>query len=313
MKRAAILVLLCAFPSLGYVRSRNSAGFCTYWKARQHSFQIDAQGTPDVTGTAAFDAIRQSFATWQAVSCSDFAFPEESLSTDSANRLVGYFTGAGVTNHNLVLFRTKACAQVVPAGDPCLKQGGCGNAYDCWDFGSSTIATTTTTSNNQTGEIVDSDIELNNAGYTFTANDGLPCTSSTETGCVRTDVQNTVTHEAGHTIGLDHSPDPNATMYATAPQGQVSKRVLGTDDVQGICEIYPTGGPTLTTGPNCAQAPADQGGCGCSHSQTGPGAALGALLLLLQISRRSRSRPQLAISSSTAHATSARSQSGSEN
>ena len=125
------------------------------------------------------------------------------------------------------------------------------------------------------------------------------------------DVQNTVTHEAGHTLGLDRPPDhPEATMYASGPSGETSKRILAADDIQGICSIYPRGAATVTcTGP----APETGGGCGCSAAQTGPGAALAALLLLLQIRRRSRSRPQLAMSSSTAPATAARFQSGSEN
>ena len=52
--------------------------------------------------------------------------------------------------------------------------------------------------------------------------------------CVSIDVQNTITHEAGHTLGLDHSADPSATMAASAPAGETSKRVLQPDEVAGI-------------------------------------------------------------------------------
>jgi len=307
------VVLLCALPAQAYVRSLNDNGLCVYWAAHGHSFQIDAQGTPDITGTAAFDAIRRSFATWAAVSCSDLAFPEEPLSTSASDRVVGFFSGR--TNHNLVLFRTQSCRTAAPANDPCHAQGGCSNAYDCWDFGDTTIATTTTTSNGRSGEILDSDIEMNDAPaasggkFTFTAVDGPPCLSTTQTGCVRIDVQNTVTHEAGHTLGLDHVPDhPEATMYPSSVQGEITKRVLAADDVQGICAIYPRGAPSVSCVP-----PDPAGGCGCSHAQTGPGAALCALLLLLRIRRRSRSRPQLAMRARTDPAIAARSQSGSKN
>ena len=309
MRALACALLLCALPAQGYVRTHNGAGVCIWWSSHGHGFQIDSLGTPDVSGAAAAEAVRRSFATWTGVSCSDLAFPEQPLSTSAADRLVGYFPAG--TNHNLVLFRTKACRDVVPSGTTCGGAGGCSNQYDCWDQGDGVIASTTTTSNARSGEILDSDIELNAARFRFTAVDGLPCQSGTETGCVRTDVQNTVTHEAGHSLGLDHPPDhPEATMYATGPPGETSKRVLAQDDIQGICSIYPRGAASMTcTGP----ASGGGGGCGCSAAQTGPGAALVTLLVLLQIRRRSRRRPQLAMSSSTAPATAARFQSGSVN
>ena len=309
----ALAALILCFPAsaFAYKRSVNTGGLCTWWSTRGHSFQIDAQGTPDVPGLAAFTAIRKSLLTWSQVTCSDLSFPDLGLSQNPKDRVVGYFPGQ--FNRNLILFRTKRCGAVVPAGDPCHSAGGCGNAYDCWDenvHGDGVIATTTTTSNRFTGQINDSDIELNDSvatdgtKITFTAVDGPPCTSPNQTGCVDVDVQNTVTHESGHSIGLDHSTDPNATMYATAPEGEVSKRVLGADDIQAVCDIYPKGARTVT----CADDPialtesasTNGGGCGCTHAQTGPGAALGMVLLLLQMSRRSSRKPQLAMSASSA-------------
>src|SRR5581483_590885 len=224
LKVLACALLLCALPARAFVRTRNSAGVCIWWSAHGHSFQVDALGTPDVTGAAAADAVRRSFATWSAASCSDLAFAEQPISTSAADRLVGYFPSAA--NHNLVLFRTRNCRDAVPSGTTCTGSGGCSNLYDCWDQGDGVIASTTTTSDARSGEILDSDIELNAAVFRFTAVDGLPCQTAAETGCVRTDVQNTVTHEAGHSLGLDHSPDhPEAAMYPTGPPGEVTKRV----------------------------------------------------------------------------------------
>jgi uncharacterized protein (TIGR03382 family) len=300
-----------AAPAQAWVWSQNSSKMHVWWQSHGHSFQMDSPGTPDISGTAALDAIRKSFQTWGNVTCSDLTFPEEALSTDPKARKVGYFQNE--TNHNLILFRTRACQSVVPTGDACLTDNSCSNKYDCWDKGDGAIATTTTTSLSSTGQIEDSDTEFNDAphssgpAYVFTAVDGLACTSATDTNCVRIDVQNTMTHEAGHTLGLDHPPDhPEATMYATAPVGQTSKRILAQDDIDGICSIYPKGQPTRHDVP-------PGGGCNSSPVQTGPGAALAVLLLLLQIRRRSSRRPQLAISASVAPATAARFQSGSEN
>jgi MYXO-CTERM domain-containing protein len=307
---AALVLLLCATPAFAYKRSVNSGGVTIWWSTRGHPFQIDAMGTPDIPGTAAFSAIRKSFQTWAAVSCSDLVFQDEGLSMDPKARVVGYFPGQ--TNHNLVLFRTRRCGNgtnggVVPPGDACLAQGGCANAWDCWDHGDGVIATTTTTSNRFTGQINDTDIEINDSvpssgtKFIFTAVDGAPCIDPNQTGCVRMDVQNTITHEAGHSLGLDHTTDPNATMYATAPQGETSKRVLGSDDIQAICTIYPLGKPTVTGNLDpisLTPIRSSNGGCGCSQAQTGPGAVLGALAFFLQIRRRSRRKPQLAISAS---------------
>jgi len=299
VKRIASAVLLCcALPAGAYVRSRNSGGVCIWWTSHGHSFRIDAQGSVHTPQTETYDAIRKSYQTWGGVTCSDLTFPEEPLSTNAQDRFVGFVPDG--TNHNLVLFRSRSCTSVVPAGDSCLSQGGCGNKYDCWDNGPGAIATTTTTTSRSTGEIFDTDIELNDA-FAFTTVDGLPCTSPGETNCIRIDVQNTVTHEAGHSLGLDHTPDPAATMYASAPSGETTKRSLGADDIAGICAIYPAGQPTVK---GCAGSPTQPnpgGGSGCSKAQTGPGAALGALAvaLLLHGRRRSRRSPQLPIRSNT--------------
>ncbi len=54
------------------------------------------------------------------------------------------------------------------------------------------------------------------------------------------------THELGHTIGLDHSADPDATMFALA---QFDDRCadVRTDDVAGVTFIYPTPSTSTTT------------------------------------------------------------------
>ena len=307
------LTFITALPAQAYKRSVNAGGVCVWWSTRGHPFQIDSQGTPDVPAAQAFTAIRKSFQTWADVSCSDLAFPDQGLSMDPKDRVVGYFPGQ--YNRNLVLFRTRRCGNgknggVVPPGDSCLGvQGGCANSYDCWDHGDGVIATTTTTSNRFTGQINDTDIEINDSlgsdgtRFIFTAADGPPCVDQNQTGCVRIDIQNTITHESGHTLGLDHTTDPNATMYATAPEGETSKRVLGSDDIQAICDIYPRGAQTVT----CTSDPikltlsgSSNGGCGCSHSQTGPGATLLVLAIFL-LSRR-KPKPAIMPSSTAASA-----------
>ncbi|HYV67742.1 MAG TPA: myxosortase-dependent metalloprotease, MXAN_2677/MXAN_2678 family [Myxococcales bacterium] len=281
---AALAALAVALPAWPYERARvGQNGPFTYWSTRGHSFQIDSGGTPDVTDGSASEAVRRSYATWAAVTCSDLQFPEEPSA--ATNRQVGYVQGA--TNHNLVLWRTKSCAAVVPSGDDCQTQGGCNNKYDCWDGDSKAIATTTTTSRTSTGEILDADIELNDFGFHFTTANGPPCPAGGPfSGCVAFDIQNTVTHEAGHTLGLAHSADPSATMYAFAPSGQTSKRVLAADDVDGICFVYPKGGPTATGSGSSSTPQSSPMGGGCGSA----GAASWEALLVAAALRRSRQR-----------------------
>jgi hypothetical protein len=129
------------------------------------------------------------------------------------------------------------------------------------------------------GEIVEADIEVN-ASKDFTWGD----LETTPTSGAQ-DLQNAVTHEMGHFIGLDHSclmapllvKDPKtgelvpfepvdnlgvrvplcsaatpeqkeATMFPQAQPGDLSKRSLSADDRLGVCSIYPVGATPMHCG-----------------------------------------------------------------
>lgn len=53
------------------------------------------------------------------------------------------------------------------------------------------------------------------------------------------DIQTHALHELGHALGLAHSADSNAVMYAIIPPGLV-RRTLAPDDINGIKALYPT-------------------------------------------------------------------------
>jgi len=107
------------------------------------------------------------------------------------------------------------------------------------------------------GEMIEADLELNAAAFPF-SDDGAPD---------KIDLQNTLTHELGHVLGLDHTcytfsqtrapvdavghpvprcfplanlaPDVTAaTMFAFEALGEISKRVPRADEWQGLCAIY---------------------------------------------------------------------------
>lgn len=282
---AALALIAAAAPARAYVRSTvPDSDICLFWDARDLGWSVARGDAPGLPLADALPAFAASFLTWQDVTCTDLVFHGGAV---VESRDVG-FDEQG-PNDNLLIFRDRRCDDVAPPTDPCWKDGGCANAYDCWDFSDSAIAVTTTTFSQKTGEIVDADIEFNASAFPFTAVDGSPCKPGQVHGCVATDVQNTATHEIGHFLGLDHSTVRVSTMYASAPVGETSKRTLDRDDIEGICAIYPAGAPTsvCVNRIDTSDRHPDQG-CSCG---AGGGVGPEALLALLPAARWLRRRP----------------------
>lgn len=245
-----LLALFATVPAAAYVRTTTSSSNppCPgsnakplYWRAVTIPYVVDGAGSDDLTGEAQFDAIHRSFATWQDVPCSYIAF------------------------------RFDGKKQPAPVG---FQQGGSNvNAVTWvesnWAHSSRAIAVTLTTFDCNTGQIFDADILLNGAQFRF----------STGGQVGRADVQNTVTHEIGHFLGFDHSPDPESTMYADAPLGETKKRDLSADDVQGLCDVYRVGNEPRDGG--CSAGPGS-----ASSGATGALAAAVGLAALLVVRRR---------------------------
>jgi uncharacterized protein (TIGR03382 family) len=280
---AAVLLsgLLLGQSMPPYVRTRTNDGLhCLRWPVSagsrgQVAFVQSTAGAPGL-GTAAFDAVSRSGQTWetQLQACGDLDLVEGAHST---SRAIGYVSGGGA-NENLVLFRGRLCSAVVPSGDPCLSAGTCGNAYDCWDHGAEVVALTTTTFAVASGVLYDADVEINAVTTTPTVVDSPPCSpGGISTSCVANDVQNAMTHELGHFLGLAHSPDPSSTMYASEPLGETSKRVLDSGSKQFVCDVYPQGRASIDCNAS-GGGTSSPGGCSTTGS---PGEALPALGLLL--------------------------------
>ena len=64
------------------------------------------------------------------------------------------------------------------------------------------------------------------------------------------DLQGVATHEYGHALGLDHSSDPTATMFASSANGAIDFRSIEADDIAGIQFLYGVRSPSkaLITG-----------------------------------------------------------------
>ncbi len=256
----------------GYVRERTSDGLhCLRWpvKAPSRSLVTLVQSSAGdfKLGPGLFDAVSRAQRTWSAQSqlCGSLDLLE---GPQSASRATGYDrTGR---NENLVLVRTADCFRAVGADDPCRTTDTCGTKYDCWDHGAAILAVTLLTYD-AAGALLDTDIEINGALSYLTLVDAPPCSPGQVTqSCVGNDVQNAVTHELGHALGLDHAPDPASTMYATGPLGETSKRLLDPASKQFICDVYPAGLGSRDCDGGTGEDPGTGGTGGTGGSTSGP-------------------------------------------
>ena len=161
---------------------------------------------------------------------------------------------------------------------------------DSWPYGgNATLALTTVTYAVDSGEIRDADLEINSDQVTF----------STSDDSVNVDFLSIMTHEAGHFLGLAHSPTPGATMVVEYPPESITLRTLEADDVAGICAIYPPGNPATCEstpvnglGDDCAEpAEVEADGCSCNSARSSSALPLGgALVALAATVRRARRR-----------------------
>jgi MYXO-CTERM domain-containing protein len=165
------------------------------------------------------------------------------------------------------------------------------------------------------GRIVDTDMEINafESDITWGLLPDDPAMAATFTNEV--DLQNAITHELGHVIGLDHPcylggmapdemtnlggpvpscSDPNlpdsvreATMFPSATRGSIGERTLSADEELALHDLYPAGrAPVVETTP----AP---GGCAVGGAAGPSGGALGIVLVAAALlsSRRRRILP----------------------
>jgi hypothetical protein len=279
---AALLTMAAAGPARAFVRSTAQGGNAPlFWKESCVPITIYLNGFAErenLSATQIVKSIAAAAHSWgpDGVTCADgVSHPYlEIVPTLSTS------TGPGPTGYdarNSLVFRTDNWTM---GGKPNGKQ-----------YAEGALAVTTVIARLD-GHIVDADMEINatNSSFDWVNLDPGVVIDFNHSTVPHFDIQNAVTHEFGHLIGLDHTcfnPDPfnpklrpqddmgnpvpdcstpeaakfaNTVMFDTAPPLQTSKRILSDDDKRAVCTIYaPTNehlACTLDSPVGCAVAPA---------------------------------------------------------
>ena len=249
---ALLTIIACSGPASAFELSRTSTGQHLRWQRATDdpiTYTIDDHLAADLKLGEAYtrSVIIQSMKTWEAVQCDlchdpagiacepvvcakhplGMRFDHDPKWAPQGNMLGPSCVGpagevTGIT--------AGACPST---GGPWKKQAN-GNQIafltgDEWVFSQYTIALTLVAANQVSGEIIDTDILVNARDKKFCATD---CKSN------EYDLQSTITHEAGHMLGLDHSSVNGATMVLQGNPGEEYMRTLSADDIEGVCRAY---------------------------------------------------------------------------
>jgi hypothetical protein len=231
------IVALAPASTYAYVRTKTSeAQLPVFWNVPQQTVLVHVGDPPPDIG--AEEILRATLAAASVWSHNTLLCTRVNLQIKAVEEENGQ---AGVDGVNRIVFRR-----------------------DAWPYSdAAALALTSVFAHVPTGKILEADMEINAVGFTWAdlvEGDSRPTVH---------DLQNTLTHEFGHFIGLDHTcylarqnqedrPRPvdidgnevpdcadapeevrETIMFPSVAVGDTSRRALNPDEMRAACEIYP--------------------------------------------------------------------------
>jgi hypothetical protein len=232
---AAILVLLtlifCGKDAFALCRATTSRepvtdadgcatdGIPLYWKSQCVGFHIDAAASSHLGLEDATSLMVQGFSLWTAAGGACVPSITVVPLAPATSPKLGYETNAA--NENDIVFHD-----------------------DSWPYDPTSLDFTGATFEDQTGEIIDVDLEINGTSLptVIGLNDGGPVNPFDSRGA-----HWLFAHVAGHFLGFGHSPDLNSVMYPQFSPGDDRIAALTAEDAAVMCAAYPPGGGRATS------------------------------------------------------------------
>jgi hypothetical protein len=264
--RSILLISSCLFGIAGINPARvnaycqlttdsNEPGECVdtgrplYWTCSNITYSVCPRdvGTPPFTEITT--VIEDSFQTWADVECSEGPIGFEFIRKNNPKECDDHWKFKEdpnldfSPNENLIIF--------VPDWN------------DYYPREPKAFALTSVWHKVKTGIIQGFDMELNEDIGTF----GI-CNRAKMRSCDDiVDIQNVVTHEIGHIVGLGHSSVESAVMFKNSQTGDTSKREPKKDDIKGLCSVYEDNLPTYCSASTRTKSTSGLFSCRTTHGR----------------------------------------------